>query len=125
MYQSLINSFNFKVKGIFYVLAGEQARLIDDITGTTPPYDKSIVLGPQDANKFCDQASKELGIGVAIVDVNDLGRVKILASSPLCDKTLIKKALVKIKNREIVFKQIDLINKKISSRNQLVFMPSH
>ena len=39
--------------------------------------------------------------------------------------SLLKKALVKIKNREIVFKQIDLINKKISSRNQLVFMPSH
>ena len=42
----------FGVKGMFYRLAGEQARLIDDITGTTPPYDKSIVLGPKDTQKF-------------------------------------------------------------------------
>ena len=32
--------------GWFYRLGGEQARLIDDITGTMPPYDKHIVLGP-------------------------------------------------------------------------------
>ena len=35
------------LKGWFYRLAGDQARLIDDITGTTPPYDQTIVLGPQ------------------------------------------------------------------------------
>ena len=46
------------IKGMFYRLAGEQARLIDDITGTTPPYDKSIVLGPKDTQSFCIQASK-------------------------------------------------------------------
>ena len=40
------------IKGIFYRLAGKQARLIDDITGTTPPYDKSIVLGPKDSQIF-------------------------------------------------------------------------
>ena len=64
------------IKGIFYRLAGEQARLIDDITGTTPPYDKNIVLGPQGSKAFCKKASKELGINIAVVDVNDLGRVK-------------------------------------------------
>ena len=32
--------------GGFYRMGGEQARLIDDITGTMPPYDKHIVLGP-------------------------------------------------------------------------------
>ena len=35
-------------KGWFYRLAGDQARLIDDVTGTTPPYDQTIVLGPED-----------------------------------------------------------------------------
>ncbi|MFN9939876.1 MAG: F420-0:Gamma-glutamyl ligase, partial [bacterium] len=35
-----------RIKGGFYRLAGEQARLIDDVTGTTPPYDQTIVLGP-------------------------------------------------------------------------------
>ena len=33
------------IPGGFYRLAGDQACLIDDITGTTPPYDQTIVLG--------------------------------------------------------------------------------
>jgi len=80
-------------KGGFYRLAGEQARLIDDITGTTPPYDQTIVLGPLAATKLCEQAAAELGVSVAIVDVNDLGRVKVLASSQDCDEALLKKGL--------------------------------
>ena len=35
---------------------------------------------------FCREAAAELGVAVAIVDVNDLGRVKVLASSPGCDE---------------------------------------
>tara|TARA_Y100001968_G_scaffold94151_1_gene84579 strand:+ start:102 stop:1280 length:1179 start_codon:yes stop_codon:yes gene_type:complete len=66
------------IKGIFYRLAGEQARLIDDITGTTPPYDQTIVLGPNSQKEFCNKSSNLLGIDIAIVDVNDLGKVKIL-----------------------------------------------
>ncbi len=81
------------VNGMFYRLAGTQARLIDDITGTTPPYDQYIVLGPRNAKSFCEEASKLLGINIAIVDVNDLGRVKVLASNRNCDQYLLKKAL--------------------------------
>ena len=81
------------VKGVFYRLAGEQARLIDDITGTTPPYDKSIVLGPKDAESFCIKASKELKVNVAVVDVNDLGRVKILSTNNVEKNAIIKRAL--------------------------------
>jgi len=83
----------FRIKGVFYRLAGEQARLIDDITGTTPPYDKSIVLGPKDTQSFCIKAAKELQVNVAVVDVNDLGRVKILSSSNINYNETIKKAL--------------------------------
>ena len=83
------------LKGLFYRLAGEQARLIDDITGTTPPYDQTIVLGPRNSNKLCQNISKQLGIKVAIVDVNDLGRVKILATSDKHKKVFLKKALRK------------------------------
>ena len=83
----------FGIKGVFYHLAGEQARLIDDITGTTPPYDKSIVLGPKDTQSFCLKASKELQIDVAIVDVNDLGRVKILSTNNINNSEIIKRAL--------------------------------
>jgi len=80
-------------KGWFYRLAGEQARLIDDVTGTTPPYDQTIVLGPADSAAVCQQLAAELGVAVAVVDVNDLGRVKVLASSPGCDEELLMRAL--------------------------------
>ena len=83
----------FGVKGMFYRLAGEQARLIDDITGTTPPYDKSIVLGPKDTKTFCINAAKKLNVNVAVVDVNDLGRVKILSTSNVNNAEIIKRAL--------------------------------
>jgi hypothetical protein len=80
-------------KGGFYRLAGEQARLIDDITGTTPPYDQTIVLGPEQPQAFCDRAAAQLGVAVAVVDVNDLGRVKLLAASRDCDQALLQRAL--------------------------------
>ena len=81
------------LKGWFYRLAGDQARLIDDITGTTPPYDQTIVLGPEDPVRLCQDAADALGVAVAIVDVNDLGRVKVLASSSGCDESLLHRAL--------------------------------
>lgn len=81
------------VPGGFYRLAGDQARLIDDITGTTPPYDQTIVLGPNEPEDLCQRAATELGVAVAIVDVNDLGRVKVLASSRGCDEELLQRAL--------------------------------
>ncbi|WP_156918878.1 F420-0:Gamma-glutamyl ligase [Synechococcus sp. CC9616] len=81
------------VPGGFYRLAGDQARLIDDITGTTPPYDQTIVLGPDEPEALCQRAATELGVAVAIVDVNDLGRVKVLASSRGCDEELLQRAL--------------------------------
>ncbi len=81
------------IKGGFYRLAGDQARLIDDITGTTPPYDQTIVLGPEQPGALCQRAAEALGVAVAIVDVNDLGRVKVLASSQGCDEALLERAL--------------------------------
>ncbi len=81
------------VKGAFYRLAGDQARLVDDITGTTPPYDKSIVLGPTSCESFCNHMELVLGVGFAVVDVNDLGKVKILAASRRCNRHLLERAL--------------------------------
>lgn len=67
--------------GVFYQLAGEQARLIDDVTGTLPPYDRFIVLGPHDAQGLVNRIKRDTGLEAAVVDVNDLQAVKILASS--------------------------------------------
>lgn len=79
--------------GVFYQLAGEQARLIDDVTGTLPPYDQFIVLGPDDPQNVVNTLQQETGLGAAIVDVNDLKAVKILAASPGLSTALIQKAL--------------------------------
>ena len=79
--------------GGFYRLAGEQARLIDDVTGSTPPYDQTIVLGPDGSQQVVEQLANSLGHGVAVVDVNDLGRVKVLAASNGCDLELLERAL--------------------------------
>lgn len=79
--------------GGFYQLAGEQARLIDDVTGTLPPYDQFIVMGPEYAQQVVDQIRQETGLGAAIVDVNDLKAVKVLAATPDVSIPLLMDAL--------------------------------
>jgi hypothetical protein len=81
--------------GVFYQLAGEQARLIDDVTGTIPPYDQFIVLGPADSQDVVNRIQSETGLPAAIVDVNDLGAVKILAASSGVSMQFLKQALGK------------------------------
>ncbi len=93
---SLFIGFLFKligVKGMFYRLTGSQSSLIDDISGTVTPYDKSIVMGPKNAKLFCKNLSRYLNIDVAVVDVNDLGGVKILASSNNSVNKILKRTL--------------------------------
>lgn len=73
-------------KGDFYRLAGEQAALVDDITGTTPPFDKYIVMGPKEPEKVVAAIKERFGIEAAIVDANDLGRANILAATKGVDQ---------------------------------------
>ncbi|MEA5463479.1 F420-0:Gamma-glutamyl ligase [Leptothoe sp. PORK10 BA2] len=80
--------------GMFYELAGDQARLIDDVTGTLPPYDQFIVLGPQNPEQIVRDIYDATGLKAAIVDVNDLKAVKILAATPGADLDLITSALL-------------------------------
>ena len=68
--------------GLFYQFAGEQAKLIDDITGTVPPFDKYIVYGPKNSAKVSENIRITAGCyGAAIVDANDLQSVAILGTS--------------------------------------------
>ncbi len=83
----------FKQGGVFYQLAGEQARLIDDVTGTLPPYDQFIVLGPQQPQQVVERIQQETGLGAAIVDVNDLKAVKILAATSDVSQTILEQSL--------------------------------
>lgn len=83
-----------KKPGMFYQLAGEQARLIDDVTGTLPPYDQFIVLGPSDPQRVVDEIKRETGLSAAIVDVNDLKAVKVLAATSDVSLSLLEEALI-------------------------------
>ncbi|MFN8577810.1 MAG: hypothetical protein U0354_13230 [Candidatus Sericytochromatia bacterium] len=65
--------------GWFYTLAGMESELIDDLTGTIPPYDQYVVLGPENPEKFVYDLKKEIGVDVAIADANDLKKARILA----------------------------------------------
>jgi hypothetical protein len=82
------------ISGVFYMLAGEQARLIDDVTGTLPPYDQFIVLGPKNPQAVVDEIKAETGLEAAIVDVNDLRRVKVLAATSGASEILLNQALI-------------------------------
>ncbi|WP_413166841.1 F420-0:Gamma-glutamyl ligase [Capilliphycus salinus ALCB114379] len=79
--------------GMFYTLAGEQARLIDDVTGTLPPYDQFIVLGPDNPQQVVERIQQQTGLGAAIVDVNDLKAVKILAKTSDLSTEFLEQAL--------------------------------
>ncbi len=94
---ALFVGFLFKlvgIKGMFYRLTGSESSLIDDISGTVTPYDKSVVMGPFNADLFCKEVSNYLNIDVAVVDVNDLGGVKVLASSNKKVNKILKRNLI-------------------------------
>lgn len=66
----------FGRKGDFYRIAGDKARAIDGPTsGTIPPYNKAVVLGPERPREVARHVKEMLGgkAEVAVVDINDLG----------------------------------------------------
>ncbi len=66
----------FGRRGDFYRIAGEKARAIDGPTsGTIPPYNKAVVLGPSDPHGVARHLKELLGTvaDVAVVDINDIG----------------------------------------------------
>lgn len=65
-------------KGYFYIVAGRELALIDDVAGTMYPYDRHIVLGPREPQKVVQEIKKATGAEAVIADVNDLGCVDIL-----------------------------------------------
>ena len=61
-------------KGDFYRIAGYKASSIDGPTpNTLPPYNRYVVLGPENPDKIARQISEGIKAEVAIVDINDLG----------------------------------------------------
>ena len=71
----------FGKNGVFYARC-RQASLIDDVTGTMPPFDKCLVYGPADTDNVCEKIKKATGAyGAVIADVNDLKRAAVLGKS--------------------------------------------
>lgn len=85
----------FGVSGVFYKMAGEQARLIDDVTGTMPPYDKHIVYGPSNPTQVAKDITARCGsFGAAVADVNDLKRAAVLGVSEGVDPDEVARILI-------------------------------
>ena len=78
----------FGRKGDFYRIAGDKARAIDGPTsGTIPPYNKAVVLGPERPREVAAHLKGLIGGGVevAVVDINDIGG-NILGSTLLKER---------------------------------------
>ncbi len=83
------------IKGLFYYIAGNKARLIDGAAEyVIPPYNKHVSKGPARPNQVSDKISEKLGVGVAIIDINDYGGQVVGASRKIGKKT--KKKIIAI-----------------------------
>ena len=80
---------------LFYKWGGEQTALIDDVTGTMPPFDKHIVYGPRDPEDVVARLKERLGcFGAVIADVNDLKRSRIVGVTDGTKGDLVAKLLI-------------------------------
>ena len=59
--------------GWFYIVAGEQAAMIDDPPAAIPPFDYAVIPGPKDSFAVSEKIKKITGCEAAIIDANDLG----------------------------------------------------
>lgn len=81
-------------KGDFYRVAGYKASAIDGPTANTiPPYNKYVVLSPENPDEVARQIASVLKNRVAIVDINDLGGSILGVSDKKIDKNLMLKIL--------------------------------
>lgn len=84
----------FGKAGVFYARC-RQASLIDDVTGTMPPFDKCLVYGPVDTDRVCEEIKNATGAyGAVIADVNDLKRSAVLGKSKGINPGQIAKILI-------------------------------
>lgn len=74
-------------KGDFYRIAGYKAASIDGPTPhTLPPYNRYVVLGPENPDRVAKEISESIKAEVAIVDINDLGGKILGTSKPTMDR---------------------------------------
>jgi len=84
---------SFGIKGLFYVIAGDQARAVDGAASyVIPPYNTYVSKGPFQPDKTAETISLRIGAPIAIVDACDFG-VRVLGASRGVNKKLIIRAL--------------------------------
>ena len=83
----------FGIKGVFYIIAGSQARAVDGAASyVIPPYNNHVTKAPLNPNNVAREVAKRVNVPVAIVDACDFG-VWIVGKSAGVDESLIKHAL--------------------------------
>jgi hypothetical protein len=80
-------------RGVFYRILGEAISAIDGYTGTLPPFERTIVLGPEDPGGAARAIAAATGAHAVVVDANDLGIAKILGASPGVAAERVERAL--------------------------------
>ena len=83
----------FGRRGVFYEILGESIAAIDGYTGTLPPFERMIVLGPKDPDITAQAIAERIGAACVIVDANDLGRAKVLGASHGVERHRVEQAL--------------------------------
>jgi len=81
-------------RGVFYEILGEAIATIDGYTGTLPPFERTIVLGPQDPDRVAQAIAQRTGAHAVVVDANDLGIAKVLGASHGVRRARVEEALV-------------------------------
>ena len=75
--------------GAFYRIAGQRIATIDGVTDwALPPYNRCIVLYPNDPDRTAARIAGRSGVPAAIVDLNDLGG-EVLGASDGIDRPLL------------------------------------
>ena len=82
----------FGIKGLFYILAGNNVNAIDGPTpNTIPPYNSYAKLPPKDPAGVAATISRACsGAPVAIIDANDIGQ-RVLGASRGVDRKFVEK----------------------------------
>ena len=83
----------FGKKGWFYIVAGEQAALIDDPPAAIPPFDYAVIPGPKDSFTVSEKITERTGCRAAIIDANDLGDAWAVGCSKGVSKDKLEKVL--------------------------------
>jgi UDP-N-acetylmuramoyl-tripeptide--D-alanyl-D-alanine ligase len=80
-------------RGDFYRALGPAVAEIDGYTGTMPPFERHIVLGPREPDAAATRIAQACGAHAAVVDANDLKKVEVLGASERVDRDAVRECL--------------------------------